>query len=263
MLMNNCPIKGFQGTSLLDYPGRIAALIFTGGCNFRCRFCHNVDLISSRSLPDLDFDSVMASLKKRAGFIEGVVVTGGEPTIHPGLIDMLRAIKAAGLDVKLDTNGSHPEILSWIIEEKLAEYIAMDYKAPLENLSDTIGVTGAEKRVSESARLIISSKTRHEFRTTVHPLLHSLDSIETIAEEISGARAYFLQQFHTFGSLDPELTKTAPHPAEFFQTAAARLSPRFSAFGVRNIAGFDQNPAVHSPIMANTTTHINAQPARH
>ena len=243
--MPRCPIKGFQGTSLIDYPGRIASILFTGGCNFRCRFCHNRALITMSALPDLDLDMVFGALKTRKRFIEGVVVTGGEPTLHPSLIDLLYAIKRIGLDVKLDTNGTHPEILEWVIEDELAEYIAMDYKAPLDKLEHVACIRGAEKRVQASAQLIIQRAPRYEFRTTVHPLLLDLDDIETITRELRGATTYYLQQFHANDALDPEL---AVHPAygpEFFHTAAARIRKQFDVFGVRNLA---ESSAAISPV---------------
>ncbi len=233
--MHHCSIKGFQGTSLIDYPGRIASIIFTGGCNFRCRYCYNTQLVSATALPDLDYDAVIADLKKRKGFIEGVVVTGGEPTIHPGIIDLLYAVRRMKLDVKLDTNGTHPEILEWVIEEKLAQYIAMDYKAPISKLEKVAGIRGAAQRVEASARLLIKNADRYEFRTTVHPLLHDLDDLDTIANEIAGARAYYLQQYHPFNSLDEKLMKSNPYNPDFFTTAARRLHSKFPVFGLRNL----------------------------
>lgn len=233
--MRQCSIKGFQGTSLIDYPGRISSIIFTGGCNFRCRYCYNGQLVSAAVLPDLDYEAVIAELKRRKGFIEGVVVTGGEPTIHPGLIDLLYTIKRMKLDVKLDTNGTHPEILEWVIEEKLARYIAMDYKAPLNKLEKVAGIRGADKRVEASAQLLIKTAERYEFRTTVHPLLHDIEDLDAISEEISGARSYYLQQYHPFDSLDEKLIETKPFSPDFFTVAAKRLRPKFPTFGLRNL----------------------------
>lgn len=234
--MLKCPIKGFQGTSLIDYPGRIASIIYTGGCNFRCRYCYNRALVDNPQLPDLDTAEIIGELRARRGFIEGVVVTGGEPTIHHGVIELLRAIKRIGVPAKLDTNGSHPEILEWIIEENLADYIAMDYKAPLDKLEQVSRVAGAERLVYESARLLIARAKRYEFRTTAHPLVLEPFDIDEIASEIAGASAWYLQQYHAFDSLDPELLEAAPYPAEFFHAAAARHSSGFPAFGLRSLA---------------------------
>jgi pyruvate formate lyase activating enzyme len=232
---NPCHIKGFQGTSLIDYPGRIASILFTGGCTFRCRYCYNRSLLTVTELPDLDVDMILATLKTRRNFIEGVVVTGGEPTLHPGLIDLLCAIRRIGLDVKLDTNGTHPEILEWIIEDNLAEYIAMDYKAPLNKLEDVACIRGAEKRVAASAHLLMARAKRYEFRTTVHPLLHTREDLFEIAEELGGARSWHLQQFHAVDPLDPALRDTAPYPAAFILAIGDLLKPRFGKFSVRNL----------------------------
>jgi len=228
-------IKGSQGTSLLDFPGRIASIIFTGGCNFRCRFCYNRDLISASVLPDLDTGDVLRAIELRRGFIEGVVVTGGEPSINRDLPDLLKEIKTIGLDVKLDTNGTHPEILEEIINNNLADYIAMDYKAPLEKLEAVICVRGAEERVAASARLLISSGADCEFRTTVHPKLVNLEDILESANEIEGAPAYYLQQFEPFSPLDPQLAESPRYGPEFFHEAERELQGRFPVFGIRNL----------------------------
>ncbi len=234
--MKKLPIKGFQGTSLIDYPGRIASIVFTGGCNFRCRFCYNGSLIGTRAVPDIDPDDIIAELRSRRDFVEGLVVTGGEPTIHPSIISFLRNVKKIGIDVKLDTNGTHPEILEWVIHEKLAEYIAMDYKAPIAKLENVACIRGAEDRVTQSVKILKEHpEQRYEFRTTVHPLIHDPFDIDDIAIELRGARAYYLQQFHPFGSLDPELAATPPFPATFFHAAASRLRGLFPVFGIRNL----------------------------
>jgi pyruvate formate lyase activating enzyme len=242
--MQKCPIKGFQGTSLIDYPGRIASIIYTGGCNFRCRYCYNRALVDNTHLPDLDTAEILGELRARRGFIEGVVVTGGEPTIHPGVIELLRAIKRIGLRVKLDTNGAQYAILEWIIEEELADYIAMDYKAPLEKLERVAGVAGAEERVRASAQLLIKRAKHYEFRTTVHPALLDPFDIDEIAGEIAGAAAYYLQQYHAIDSLDTALMEAAPYPADFFHAAAARLAHRFPTFALRNLPESAQPRAV-------------------
>ncbi len=233
--MNHCPIKGFQGTTLIDYPGKIASIVYTGGCNFRCRYCYNRSLLNTTELPDLDTDRILRALSHRRGFIEGVVVTGGEPTIHHGVIELLSRIKRLGFAVKLDTNGSHPEILEWIVEEKLADYIAMDYKAPLRRYEEITCVAGFEERVHASARLLIKYAKQYEFRTTVHPLILGTDDIDAICAELKGAAAYYIQQYHPFDSLDEELIQAPPYPAEFFHAAAARNKRNFQILAPRNL----------------------------
>ncbi len=233
--MNHCPIKGFQGTTLIDYPGRIASIVYTGGCNFRCRYCYNRSLLNESELPDLDTDRILRALSHRRGFIEGVVVTGGEPTVHHGVIDLLSRIKRLGFAVKLDTNGSNPEVLEWIVEEKLADYIAMDYKAPLHRYEEITGVAGFEELVHASAKLLIRNAKQYEFRTTVHPLILCADDIDKICNELKGADAYYIQQYHPFDSLDEELLGAAPYPAEFFHAAAARNKRLFQILAPRNL----------------------------
>ena len=233
--MNHCPIKQFRGPTLIDYPGKVASIIFTGGCNFRCRYCHNRSLLDADALGDLDTDKVLRSLANRRGFIEGVVITGGEPTIHHGLIELIARIKRTGLAVKLDTNGSHPEILEWLIEEKLVDYIAMDYKAPLHRYELVTDAPGFEDRVHTSARLIIKHARHYEFRTTVHPMLHNAGDIAAIASELHGAAAYYLQQYYPFDSIDETLLSAPPYPAEFFHAAAARNKHHFNILATRNL----------------------------
>ncbi|MFA6449725.1 MAG: anaerobic ribonucleoside-triphosphate reductase activating protein [bacterium] len=233
--MDHCPIKQFRGTTLIDYPGKVASIIFTGGCNFRCRYCHNRALLDSEALENLDTEKVLRSLANRRGFIEGVVITGGEPTIHHGIIELISRIKRLGLAVKLDTNGTHPEILEWLIEEKLIDYIAMDYKAPLHRYEIVTDAPGLEDRVRASASLIIKTAERYEFRTTIHPMLHTADDIDNIAIELKGATAYYLQQYYPFDSIDKTLLEAVPYPPEFFHAAIARNKHHFSVIAVRNL----------------------------
>jgi pyruvate formate lyase activating enzyme len=233
--LNHCPIKQFRGTTLIDYPGKVASIVFTGGCNFRCRYCHNRSLIDADGLENLDTEKVLRSLANRRGFIEGVVITGGEPTIHHGIIELISRIKRAGLAVKLDTNGTHPEILEWLIEENLIDYIAMDYKAPMRRYELVTDAPGFEDRVHASAKLIMKYARQYEFRTTVHPMLHSADDIDEIATELHGATAYYLQQYYPFDSLDERLRSEPPYPIEFFHAAAARNKHHFNILATRNL----------------------------
>ncbi len=233
--MNHCPIKQFRGATLIDYPGKVASIIFTGGCNFRCRYCHNKSLIDQNKLEDLDTERVLRSLANRRGFVEGVVITGGEPTIHHGLIELISRIKRTGLAVKLDTNGTHPEILEWLIEENLIDYIAMDYKAPLHRYELITDAVGFEDRIHASVNMIIKHAPKYEFRTTVHPSLHKPVDIDTIATELHGAAAYYLQQYYPFDSIDEKLLSVPPYPAEFFHSAAARNRHHFNVIATRNL----------------------------
>ncbi len=199
-------IKGYIGTSLVDYPGNIASVVFTGGCNFRCPFCYNVDLVlHPNDIPDIAEDEIFNSLKERRGFIDGLVITGGEPTLQKDLPDFIRQVKDLGLVVKLDTNGSHPRMLERILRERLVDFVAMDYKAPLGQYDELTGVDVDVEAIRLSAELLKSSYVDYEFRTTIHPSLIHPDDILQIAREIRGAKAYIVQPFYLTNCLDPTL----------------------------------------------------------
>lgn len=196
-------ISGLQKLTLLDYPGKVACTIFTGGCNFRCPFCHNASLVLpdmvDNAIPD---DEILSFLKKRAGTLDGVAVTGGEPLLHKGIDDFLRRVKELGYPVKLDTNGSFPDHLEKIISEGLADKIAMDIKNSPALYPETVGVPGFDiAPVARSKELLLSGGIEYEFRTTVVKGLHTRESLEEAAEWIRGAKEYYLQQFKDSGSI--------------------------------------------------------------
>ncbi|MCR4391887.1 MAG: anaerobic ribonucleoside-triphosphate reductase activating protein [Candidatus Acetothermia bacterium] len=190
-----------QGTSLIDYPGKVAAVVWTVGCNLRCPFCYNAELVLPelvRALPKLPPEEVLARLRERTGFLDGLVVTGGEPTLHPDLPDFLREVKALGLKVKLDTNGTHPDVVARLLAEQLVDDVALDVKAPFERYGEYIVASGlvpdATDAVRESIALVCAHARSYEFRTTVAPGLTGEDLL-AIAREIRGARGYVLQRF--------------------------------------------------------------------
>jgi len=213
-------IKGLVKTSLIEFPGRIATGVFTGGCNFRCPYCHNTDLVlSPADLPDIGVADALALLARRRGFVDGVVVSGGEPTLQPGLPDFLRAVRKLGFATKLDTNGSRPDVLRHLLDKDLLDYVALDLKAPLERYESTVGVPSGAA-VGESIRLILSSGVDHEFRTTVVPGLVSPADMPALAQAIAGAQRYYLQQFRPVNTLDPAYERVAPYaPAVLHQMA--------------------------------------------
>ncbi len=207
-------IGALQRFSLIDYPGRISCIVFTQGCNFRCPFCHNPELVN----PDLFTPTLMPGilfdfLEKRVRKLDAVVITGGEPTIHADLAEIIQEIKHLGFLVKLDTNGSHPEILESLIERRLVDYIAMDIKAPLRLYDRACGVPMQERlrqAIRQSIRLIIDSGIRHEFRTTiVRDLLHKAHILE-IASLVRGANSYVLQNFVPSKTLDRSFLDYSP-----------------------------------------------------
>ncbi|BCK01835.1 anaerobic ribonucleoside-triphosphate reductase activating protein [Anaerocolumna chitinilytica] len=190
-------IHGFQKTTLLDYPGHLAATIFFGGCNFLCPFCHNASLVLyPDSLPAIPKEEVLATLRKRKEILEGVCITGGEPTLEPGLADFIKEIKDMGYLIKLDTNGSNPILLKQLISEGLLDYVAMDIKNSPEKYSDTIGKKNFSlKNISESIQLLLNGNIDYEFRTTITKEFHIPSDFIAIGEWLKGARAYYLQSY--------------------------------------------------------------------
>lgn len=182
--------------TLLDFPGHVACTVFLGGCDFRCPFCHNYELIDGTLKPQLTDDEFFSFLKKRKGLLDGVAITGGEPCLHNELIDFLERIREEGFAVKLDTNGNHPQLLSDIIKENLADYIAMDIKNSPEKYAVTTGLNELDiSNIQNSISLLLSGKTDYEFRTTVVSELHEDKDFIHIGEWILGAERYFLQCF--------------------------------------------------------------------
>jgi pyruvate formate lyase activating enzyme len=201
-------IGGLQKFSLIDYPGKICAIIFTRGCNFRCRYCHNPELvIPERYAPEIPLSQIYNFLERRRGKLDAVSITGGEPTQHLDLIELIKNVKKMGYLVKLDSNGSRPEILEKIISKKMVGYIAMDIKAPLEDYLKIIGWQMPVEKIKKSIDLIMNSGIDYEFRTTIVRSLTSKDDLREIARTINGAENYFLQKFTPAKLNDPNLMK--------------------------------------------------------
>ena len=196
-------IYGLQKLTLLDYPGKTACTIFTGGCNFRCPFCHNALLVTDIDESDTyTEEEILSFLSKRQGLLDGVCITGGEPLMHSDIIEFVKRIKELGYKVKLDTNGTFPERLKELLENSLIDYVAMDIKNCKEKYAKTAGITNiALSNIEKSINLLKSSDIEYEFRTTVVKEFHETDDIEKIAEWISGAKNYFLQNFEDSGNL--------------------------------------------------------------
>lgn len=189
-------ICGLNKTTLLDYPGCVAATIFVGGCNFRCPFCHNGDLVlHSGKMDSYSQEEIFAFLKKRKNVLEGVCVTGGEPTLCKELPEFIGEIKKLGYKVKLDTNGSNPEMLKELVENDVVNYVAMDIKAPMENYDKVSGMTVDVKKIEQSVALLKNGKVPYEFRTTVVKELHTKEDFEKIGQWLMGAERYYLQSY--------------------------------------------------------------------
>lgn len=229
-------IKGVIDLSFVDWDGKISSVFFLPSCNFRCPFCHNVTLVLHPETEETTpFERVEGYLKKQRTWIDGICITGGEPTLHSDLPDLCLKLKEMGFLVKLDTNGSNPMMVKALIEKGLVDYIAMDIKAPLtvEKYSKAIGVNAERllKKVKETIRILLESKIDYEFRTTVVPTLHEEKDINEICRSIKGCKKYVLQKFDiSVGkeTLDPDFSKLKPFAdkeMEIFLTAAQRFLP--------------------------------------
>lgn len=188
---------GIQKTTLVDYPGKVACVLFTIGCNFRCPWCHNPELSSpalSAKQPAMDEDKILEFLESRRGLLQGVCITGGEPTIHSDLKDFIRRVKEMGFLVKLDSNGNNPDALEILVKEKLLDYIAMDIKNRLEKYAETVGLAVDLSKIKRSIE-IVKSLADYEFRTTVVPGLVLEEDILAITDVLAPARRYYLQPY--------------------------------------------------------------------
>lgn len=197
-------IKGLQKLTLLDFPGRIACTVFTYGCNFRCPFCHNASLVVADRYADGEYteEEIFDFLEKRRGRLQGVCVSGGEPTLMPDLADFIRRIKSMGYAVKLDTNGYRPEVLKALIDEGLIDYVAMDIKSSREDYGRAIGLADADvSRVERSLNILKEGSVPYELRTTVVKELHTASELEDIGRWLAGEKKYFLQSFIDSGDV--------------------------------------------------------------
>ena len=194
-------IQGFSKTSLLDYPGHIAADVFTAGCNFRCPFCHNSDLVLTPST-EYSEEEVLSVLKKRRSILEGVCITGGEPTLQPDLMDFMRKLRELDYKIKLDTNGYRPDVLRAVLSEGLVDYVAMDIKNSFPKYPLTVGMNDfCQENIKESISLLMNSNIDYEFRTTVVRELHTAEDLIDIAHMLKNCKQYFLQSFKDSGNV--------------------------------------------------------------
>ena len=194
-------IGGIQKLTLTDYPGKVACTVFLAGCNLRCPYCHNPGLVVPGGTECLSADELFGFLSSRMGRLDGVCVSGGEPTINPELPEFLRRIKEIGFSVKLDPNGTNPRMLDGILRKGLADYVAMDVKNSPARYCETCGGTDVLEAVRESVRLIMGCETPYEFRTTVCKNLHTAQEMRGIGEWLCGAKLYFLQPFEDSGNI--------------------------------------------------------------
>lgn len=216
-------IAGLHRAGMLDWPGRVAATVFLGGCNLRCPFCHNPELIGSPRRPQ-SADALFELVRERRAWLDGVVVTGGEASIHPELPSLLRALKREGMPVKLDTNGTRPDVLESLFDEGLVDFVALDVKATPDRYVRATGVADMWPAVDRSIALVLDSGVDHEFRTTCYPLAVGPDDPVRIAARLDGGRRYVLQQFRPQRTYDPAALSVRPHSSETLCRAAERCS---------------------------------------
>lgn len=210
-------LAGLQKTTFIDYPEKIACIVFTQGCNFRCGYCHNPELFENKE-PVLSVPAFFEFLNKRKGKLDGVVITGGEPTLHgKDLIEFIKEVKSLGFLVKLDTNGTHPDVLQELLNENLLDYIAMDIKAPLAKYKTITQTDIDTKIIKKSIDMIMNSGVDYEFRTTIVKSQLSVEDLRQIGELIQGAKRYYMQKFLATKILDETLMSEESYTDEEFK----------------------------------------------
>lgn len=228
-------IHGFNKTTLLDYPGHVAATIFTGGCNFRCPFCQNGDLVlRAGTTPTISEEEILKTLQKRKGILSGVCITGGEPTLQPDLAEFLKKIKELGLLIKLDSNGYRPEVLEALHRNGLLDYIAMDIKTSPENYGAVAGIKHPDlDKIKASVEFIRNCGLSYEFRTTVVRELHTASDFRKIGEWLQGCEAYFLQSYQeSDGVISPVFSSYTKKELENFLEILRPYIPSAALRGV-------------------------------
>ncbi len=218
-------IGGFQPSSLIDYPGLVSAILFTIGCNFRCPYCHNPELVLETSENIISEEYVLAFLTKRAGILPAVTITGGEPTMHDDLPKFMKKVKTLGYKIKLDSNGTNPSMLKKILTEGLADYVAMDIKAPLATYQKIVGTAVNESAIAESVATLLAGSVPYEFRTTIVRSQLSPEDFLQIGKEINGAKYYYLQQFNPAKTLHPTFRKKFSYSVEELEEIATLMKP--------------------------------------
>lgn len=226
-------IAGIQKTTLIDYPGKIAATVFLSGCNFRCPWCYSSELVLPEKIkkqPKISKKEFFSFLNKRKGLLDAIVICGGEPTINEDLPDFIREIKKLGFLVKLDTNGSNPEMLRQLISERSIDYIAMDIKLPKKRYSELfLNIDDIQKSID----ILKKDNIDYEFRSTVLPKVHTKKDILSMAKWISGAKKYYLQNFKPEKTIDPKFEQAKSYSEEDLDSIKQEIIPFFETCGIR------------------------------
>ncbi|SDB52856.1 pyruvate formate lyase activating enzyme [Pseudobutyrivibrio sp. YE44] len=228
-------ILGLQKTTLLDYPGKIASTIFTGGCNFRCPYCHNRDLvIPPKDVIAYSEEEIFSHLSSKKKVLDGVCITGGEPTLHKDLPDFIKQIKDLGLMVKLDTNGTNPEMLKALIDANLLDYVAMDIKHSKDKYNTIASMNNLDISVIDnSVQILTSSNIDYEFRTTIMKECHSSEDMEDIGKWLKGAKAYYLQSYRESEQVINPIF--SPHDRSTLESFVELLKPYIPNTNLRGI----------------------------
>lgn len=226
-------IAGIQKTTLIDYPGKIAATVFLSGCNFKCPWCYSSELVLPEKIkkqPKISKKEFFSFLNKRKGLLDAIVICGGEPTINEDLSDFIKEIKKLGFLVKLDTNGSNPKMLKQLIDKKLIDYIAMDIKLPKERYSEVfLNVEDIQKSID----ILKKDNIDYEFRSTVLPKVHTKEDILSMAKWISGAKKYYLQNFRAEKTIDPKFEQAKSYSEEDLDNIKKEISSYFETCDIR------------------------------
>lgn len=227
-------IGGYQKLTLIDYPGKLATTVFTVGCNFRCPFCHNPELVDLRlTHNEKSEQEFLDFLRSRQGKLEGVCITGGEPTLQPDILEFMRKIKALGFLVKLDSNGMRPDVLRKALDEKLVDFIAMDIKNQIDRYDETTGTKVDKERIKLSVKMIMNSGLLYEFRTTAVPGIHTEKDFVAIAKWLQGARSYYLQEYREGIILDKKLKKKTKGQTLDLEKIKKKIEKSFGQVGIR------------------------------
>ena len=224
---------GFEKFTLIDYPGKVASMVYTIGCNFRCPYCHNPELVDESVEKTWSEKEILNFLNNRKKMLDGLVITGGEPTIHEGLPTFIKKVKKLGFAVKLDSNGTNPKMLRQLIKDRLVDYIAMDIKSPLSKYSHVALRPVDTRAIRESIDLLMASSVSYEFRTTLIKSLINPRDLEEIGREIKGAKRYYLQKFIPTKILNPQFLRKTTYSDEELKVLQKKLSKYVQFCGIR------------------------------
>ena len=224
---------GFEKFTLIDYPGKVACMVYTIGCNFRCPYCHNPELVDETVTTTGDEKVILKFLEGRKTMLDGVVITGGEPTMHKDLPAFIKKVKKLGFLVKLDSNGTNPIMLKQLIKAKLVDYIAMDIKSPIAKYSQTVSHPVDIRAIKESVKILMASPIPYEFRTTLVKVLVTPEDIMKIGKEIKGAQKYYLQKFIPTKILNPQFLRKTTYSDAELAVLQKKLSRYVKYCGIR------------------------------